>query len=187
MMLRKSIRFISLQLKQLEMLTVHTRQRLPDLVPQVSFFLILIILLPHSFRESRLFFKCAKASQKLHALSRVSKFMTLNQRKIIMESFFLSHFGYCPLVWMFHSRTLNNRINRLHKRALQIVYNDYESSFDKLLDISGSFKIHERNIQTMAIELYKIVNNLAPTIMSLVFQTKPNPRYPRENILRRLT
>jgi len=124
---------------------------------------------------------CTKASQKLHALSRVSKFMTFNQRKIIMETFFLSHFGYCPLVWMFHSRTLNNRINRLHKRALQIVFNNYESSYDELLNISGSFKIHERNIQTLAIELYKVVNNLAPKIMHFVFQTKTNLNYPREN------
>ena len=127
---------------------------------------------------------CDKASRKLHALSRVSNFMTLNQRKTIMQTFFLSHFGYCPLVWMFHSRKLNNRINRLHKRALQIVYNDYESSFETLLDRSGSFKIHERNIQTMAIELYKVAHNLAPRIMHLVFQTKSNPLYPRENIFK---
>ena len=53
---------------------------------------------------------CNKAAQKLHALSRVNRLMTLKQRKIIMTSFILSHFGYCPLVWMFHSRTLNSRI-----------------------------------------------------------------------------
>ena len=54
---------------------------------------------------------CQKASQKIHALSRVASFMNLNQRRIIMKAFILSHFGYCPLVWMFHSRKLNNRIN----------------------------------------------------------------------------
>ena len=44
---------------------------------------------------------CTKASQKLHALCRVSNYMTLNQRKTIMKTFIFSHFGYCPLVWMF--------------------------------------------------------------------------------------
>ncbi|NRA91023.1 MAG: hypothetical protein HRU43_07880, partial [Simkaniaceae bacterium] len=73
--------------------------------------------------DSKLTFKthvsnlCTKASNKLHALSRISHYMTLKQRKVIMQSFILSQFGYCPLVWMFHSRKLNNRINRLHERA----------------------------------------------------------------------
>ena len=82
---------------------------------------------------------CTKASQKIHALSRVSKFMSFRQRKTIFQTFILSHFGYCPLVWMLHSRKLNHRINRLHERALRIVYDDYESSFQKLLEISNSY------------------------------------------------
>ena len=65
---------------------------------------------------------CTKATQKLHALCRVSNFMTLKQRQIIMKAFVLSQFGYCPLVWMFHSRKLNHRINRIHERALRTVY-----------------------------------------------------------------
>ena len=55
---------------------------------------------------------CNKASQKLHALSRVCRFMGLTQCKILMRSFILSQFGYYPLVWMFHSRKLNCRINK---------------------------------------------------------------------------
>ncbi len=65
---------------------------------------------------------CVTASQKLHGLSRVGNYMDLEQRKIIMHAFILSQFGYCPLVWMFHSRELNNRINKIHKRSLKIVY-----------------------------------------------------------------
>ena len=64
---------------------------------------------------------CTKATQKLHALSRVSNFMSLQQRQITLKAFILSQFGYCPLVWMFHSRKLNQRINRIHERALRIV------------------------------------------------------------------
>ena len=57
---------------------------------------------------------CGKASQKLHALVRISHFMSTKQRQIIMKTFIQSQFGYCPLVWMFHSRKLNRRINRIH-------------------------------------------------------------------------
>ena len=72
---------------------------------------------------------CKKASQKLYALFRVSNYMSCHQRKLIMDAFISSHFNYCPLVWMCHSRTLNNQVNRIHHRALSIVYRDYTSSF----------------------------------------------------------
>ena len=124
---------------------------------------------------------CTKASQKLHALSRVSNYMTFVQRKSIMNTFILSHFGYCPLVWMFHSRKLNHRINSLHERALRIVYKDDNSSFDELLIKNNSFTIHERNIQILAIELYKVSYGLSPKIMHLILPVNSDSNYPGKN------
>ena len=54
---------------------------------------------------------CDKASQKLNALARLSSFMSLEKRRIIMKAFVYSQFGYCSLIWMFHNRNLNNKIN----------------------------------------------------------------------------
>ena len=51
-----------------------------------------------------------------------------------MKSFITSQSGYCPLIWMFHSRTLNNKINSIHERALRITYNDNQSTFEELLN-----------------------------------------------------
>ena len=76
---------------------------------------------------------------------------------------------------MFHSRKLNNRINKLHERAIHIVYKNDSSSFE--LQKDGSITIHERNIRTMAIELYKVVNGLAPEILKDVFPLKECNRY----------
>ena len=125
---------------------------------------------------------CSKASQKLHALARVRNYMNITQSKILMKTFILSHFGYCPLVWMMHNRTLNNRINRIHERALRLVYKDDSSSFEELLKIDNSFTIHERNIQSLAIELYKVVNRLSPKIMDQVFPLREKLRHPNQNI-----
>ena len=91
------------------------------------------------FFDNRLNFKChinklcKKASQKLHALGRVSNFMRCNQRKIIMNAFISSQFNYCPLLWMCHSRSLNTQTNKIHHRALSIIYRDYTSPFETLL------------------------------------------------------
>ena len=124
---------------------------------------------------------CFKASQKLHALARIRNFMSIKQSKILMKTFILSHFGYCPLIWMMHSRTLNNRINKIHERALRLVYKDDVSSFSDLLKKDNSFTIHERNIQSLAIELFKVVNRISPKIMEHVFPLKETLRYPNEN------
>ena len=124
---------------------------------------------------------CRKASQKLHALSRISHFMNMKQRKIIMKSFVHSQFGYCPLVWMFHSRKLNNRIDRIHERSLRVVYDDNQSTFRELLNKDNSFTIHERNIQTLAIELYKVINKISPQLMSEVFPLKTSVKYFSDN------
>ena len=107
--------------------------------------------------------------------------MTQKQRRVIMKSFILSQFGYCPLVWMFHSRRLNNRINRIHERALRLVYQDSKSTFIELLKKDESFTIHECNIQSLAIELYKVKNGFSPKIMSLVLPLNENFNYPRQN------
>ena len=117
---------------------------------------------------------CRKANQKLHALGRIANYMSFKQRKTIMNAFISSQFNYCPLVWLCHNRSLNSQINNIHHRALSIVYNDYISSFESLLEKSGSFSIHHKNIQLLAIEVYKTINGLSPLLMSDIFVNKSN-------------
>ena len=112
---------------------------------------------------------CTKAGQKLAAISRIAKFMSLEKRRILIKSFFESQFEYCSLSWMFHSRTLNNRINDLHYRALRLIYREDSMSFNELLKKDGSVTIHHRNIQKLGIEIYKVKNDLSPIIMHEIF------------------
>ena len=53
----------------------------------------------------------------------------------------------------------------------------YINSYEELLQKDESFAIHGRNIQTLAIEMYKIVNNLSLDIMTLVVQLKGTNHY----------
>ena len=73
-----------------------------------------------------------------------------------MNAYFMSQFGYCPLVWMNHSRTLNNCISGLHKRALSLVYKNFSSRFSELLEKDKSVTIHDRDLQTLAYEIFKV-------------------------------
>ena len=72
---------------------------------------------------------------------------------------------------------MNNRINMIQERALRIVYKDEISSFDELLQRDNSFTIHEINIQSLGIEIYKVINGISPEIMKEVFQLKENLKY----------
>ena len=100
---------------------------------------------------------CQKANGKLNALTRITPYMELTKRRILMNAFFDSQFNYCALIWMFHSRKLNNKINRLE--------ND------------NSVSIHHRNVQTLAIEMYKVTNGLSPEIIYEIFQIREEFRY----------
>ena len=80
--------------------------------------------------------------------------MRLPKRCILMNAFFKSQFNYCPAIWMYHSRVLNNKINRLNERCLRIIYNDKISNFEELLHKDNSVSIHHNNIHALAIEWY---------------------------------
>ena len=83
----------------------------------------------------------------------------------MLKTFFESQFSYCLLLWMFCSRKLNHKINRLHERALRIENADYTSSFEDLLIKDGTVTIRQRNLRVLAIEMYKISQDKSPELM----------------------
>ena len=102
--------------------------------------------------------------------------------QLLVNGSFTSQFNYCSLTWMFLSRKLNNnKISRLHKRCLRLIYSDRISLYDELLDKDNSVPIHQKNFQKLTIEMFKTYTGMAPQIMNEVF-----PRnYPLNYNLRR--
>ena len=92
---------------------------------------------------------CLKAKSKLSALSRVAKFVPFKRRCILFKVFIESQYKYCPLVWLFHGRQINDKINKLNERAIRIVYIDAVTSFEDLLIKDKSFTILLLNVNTV--------------------------------------
>ena len=101
----------------------------------------------------------------------LSNFMSIKQKRVLMKSF-ESQFGYCPLIWIFHGRGVNNKINHLQERSILIACKDDNNSFKDLLKKDNIFTVHHRNIQSLAIELFKVKENLSNTIMNDILQTR---------------
>ena len=118
---------------------------------------------------------CKRASQKLNALSRIASCMTFDQRRLILNSFIASHFSYCPIVWMFHSRKLNERIYHIHESALRIVYKDFNLPLQELFIEDNSLNIHHRNLQKLVAEMFTVKNGLSPELMNDVFDFIEKP------------
>ena len=79
-------------------------------------------------------------------LFRIKSISTFQERRILFKAVFEGQLKDCPLIWMFCSRSANNKISKLHERALRIVYDDYNSKFEELLTKDGSFTKHHQNI-----------------------------------------
>ena len=124
---------------------------------------------------------CKKVGKKLYDRARVIKYMSTNQAQMLIRSLIMSQLCYCPLIWMWHSRKINNLINKLHECALRLVYNDKSSSFRELLERGKSFTIHERNIQVLLTEIFKVKSRVASEVMTEIFKFKDHSYDLREN------
>ena len=73
---------------------------------------------------------CSKANNKLNVWTGMIKHLYPQKRRVVVIAFYKSQFRYFPLTWMFHSRQLGKRINRIYERALQLIYDDCNETFE---------------------------------------------------------
>ena len=98
---------------------------------------------------------CKKASEKISALSRISNHLNDSQKTLLFNTVVKSQFNYCPLVWMFCSRTSNSMIDRVHKRALRVILGDNLSDFESLLQNNRDIRSHHKNIQSLMDSMFE--------------------------------
>ncbi len=115
---------------------------------------------------------CVKASRSVSAFSRVARYLQQPQKRLLYNSFIMANFKYCPLIWMFCGKGANNKINRIHKRALCVLFDDHETPFAELLVRSNERTVHVQNLQRLMIEIYKTLHHQNPVFLSELFQRR---------------
>ena len=98
----------------------------------------------------------------------------------------MSHFLYCPLIWMFYSRAMEHRINRIHERTLRLIYpNQHQLTFKELFE-KKNVRIHQRNLETLAAEIYQGKNKISPEVVDLLFEfTNKNCNFTNTSIFKK--
>ena len=115
------------------------------------------------------------ASLKLSLLFHDVPFVDLPQKKILFNVFFQSQFSYCPLVWMQHSRILNNKIYFF--KMLRLICNDKNSTFHERLKKDGPVSIYTQNLRFLAQKTYTLAEGISPPIMLEIFRSGNNRGY----------
>ena len=112
---------------------------------------------------------CEKARKKTATLMRLRNKLDVEQKLILYNSFIKSQFGYCPIVWLFHGKVAEDQINRIHKRALKAVYNDFDSTFETLLAKGNHETVHQANLKQLIIKVFSCVKKESPAILQDIF------------------
>ena len=115
---------------------------------------------------------CNKAAMHLNAIKRPARVMGSKEREVIVNSFILCHFNYCPLIWSFCSNASQKKLEKINETALRLALSDYTSSYNTLLVKAKSTTIHIRSIRLLALEIFKTFPNLNPAFMKDYFTPK---------------
>jgi exonuclease III len=129
--------------------------------------------------ESTLSFKkhvseiCRKAGYKLNVLARLSKTLGIEGKLLLFHSFILSYFNYCSVVWHFCDTTTTKYVEKIQKRALRFIYNDFKSTYGVLRQKSGISLVYIQRLRAILFEVHKSVNKIGPVYMHNLFKVKP--------------
>ena len=89
---------------------------------------------------------CKKAANQLNALYRLGKYLNLQQREVLVKSFILANFNYCPMVWHFCSCKNTAKIERIHhEHALKFMLNDFTSDYETLMAKANTSTLEVKN------------------------------------------
>ena len=115
---------------------------------------------------------CSRAGRQVSALARLSKTLDKTTKLLVFNSFILSHFNYCPLVWHHCSIGDSRKIEKIQERGLRFVYNDPNSSYSQLLAKSNKNLLYINRLKKIAEFVYKCINEVGPASVHDLYSVK---------------
>ena len=129
---------------------------------------------------------CIEARRQLNVLQRLKGSLDQDSHMAIYNSFIMYNFNYCPLIWMFTSKTSLSKLENIQKRALWFVLDDYQSGYTDLLQNINVPGIKIMLLRYLAIEVFKSIDEINPAYIKAMFIRKECPYALRDSsILRR--
>ena len=125
---------------------------------------------------------CQSASGQLHAIYRLNRYLKPQTRKLVINSFILSNFSYCPLIWCFLNARQISKIDKIIEKSLRIIDNETGLSFKSLLEKYGTSSIKHKTQKLIAVEIFKTFNNMNPAYMKNIFQEQESIRVTRQTL-----
>ena len=124
---------------------------------------------------------CKRTSRQLNAIRRISKYLKRDCLMKLFHAFVSSNLNYCPTTWHFTSKSSTMKIEKVHKAALRVVYNDYTTSYSGLLDMSNRTPPFLARLKGLLVEVIKCIRGLNPEFMNTIFvmDNKPYDKYQR--------
>ena len=117
---------------------------------------------------------CRRSNYKLHVSRRIRKYLTLEISKLLYNAFINNQFNYASIIWMFCRKQEYLEVEKIHYKALKIVYNSNEC-YEELLIRNNEVSIHQKQLRTLATEIYKSLTDVNPDFMKNYFSVKEIP------------
>ena len=118
---------------------------------------------------------CKKAGRYVNVLSRMKYLLNEESKTKILNAFVLSNLNYCPLVWHECSVTSLKQLEKVQERALRFTTNDSVSAYHTLLEKCERNTLFFERIKLMLVEVYKVINNIEPCLLSHLYSLKSQP------------
>ena len=115
---------------------------------------------------------CRKAGNTLNGIKRLHNYFSQKERKILVKTYVLSYFNYCPLVWHFCGKGDLHKMEKLQERAIRFVTEDYTSEYANILKTLGESTLYLKRVRLIAQEVYKSINGQSPEYIKELLKSR---------------
>ena len=102
----------------------------------------------------------------VQVLQRHKHLISTCAKKRLYDAFLLSCLSYCPINWHYCGKRNSDKLEWINESCFRLIFNEYHSSYDKLLNNINRPSLHNRRIHDMLTLVYKSFHGLASSYIN---------------------